>query len=65
LQGIKKLPQGSKFGVYLAYVYYLNLYKKIKKASVVRIKEERIRVRNRRKLVLLAKSAIKMKLNLI
>lgn len=65
LEGIKKLPKGAKFGVYLAYVYYINLYSKIKNASILRIKEERIRVRNRRKLVLLAKSAIKLKFNLI
>lgn len=65
LEGIKDLPKGSKFGVYLAYVYYFNLYKKIKKATVSRIKEERIRVKNRRKLVLLAKSAIELKFNLI
>ncbi len=65
LDGIKKLPPGSKFGVYLAYVYYINLYKKIKNATVFQVKQERIRVRNRRKLVLLAKSAVKMKLNLI
>ncbi len=65
LEGIKKLPAGSKFGVYLAYVYYINLYKKIKNATVFQVKQERIRVKNRRKLVLLAKSAVKMKLNLI
>lgn len=65
LDGIKKLPSGCKFGVYLAYVYYINLFTKIKNSSIIRIKTERIRVRNRRKLVLLAKSAIKMKFNLI
>ncbi len=65
LSGIKKLPKGAQFGVYLAYVYYINLYNKIKKATVFQVKQERIRVRNRRKLVLLAQSAIKMKFNLI
>lgn len=31
LIGIKKLPSSSKGGVYLAYVYYHSLFKKIKK----------------------------------
>src|SRR5690606_13054508 len=33
LVGIKLLPASSKFGVYLAYKYYLSLFKKIKKIS--------------------------------
>jgi 15-cis-phytoene synthase len=31
LEGIKRLPKFSKFGVYLAYSYYFTLSKKIKK----------------------------------
>ena len=33
LIGIKMLPNSSKFGVYLAYKYYLTLFKKIKNKS--------------------------------
>ena len=29
-QGILQLPENARFGVYLAYVYYINLFKKIK-----------------------------------
>jgi phytoene synthase len=29
-KGIQKLPRTSRFGVYVAYVYYLALFKKIK-----------------------------------
>src|SRR5690606_18795121 len=33
LTGIKKLPGSSVFGVYLAYKYYLSLFRKIKRKS--------------------------------
>ena len=65
LEGIKQLPKGAKLGVYLAYVYYTNLFKKIKSCPAVRVQEERIRVRNRRKIVLLASSTFKHTFNLI
>jgi len=65
LRGIRNLPKGSKFGVYLAYIYYVNLFNKISKAPVEDVKERRIRVRNRKKVYLLAKSAVKLRLNLI
>ncbi|MEO1628637.1 MAG: phytoene/squalene synthase family protein, partial [Bacteroidota bacterium] len=32
-QGIVRLPQGARFGVYLAYVYYTNLFQKIKRST--------------------------------
>lgn len=65
LRGIRNLPAGSKFGVYLAYIYYVNLFNKIKSAPIEEVKEKRIRVRNRKKVYLLAKSAVKLRLNLI
>ncbi|MEM8968004.1 MAG: phytoene/squalene synthase family protein [Bacteroidota bacterium] len=52
-QGILRLPSGSKLGVYLAYVYYLNLFKKIKQCSAARIAQERIRIPDNRKIALL------------
>lgn len=63
--GIVQLPDGARFGVYLAYVYYTNLFKKIKRATAVRVTEERIRVRNRKKVYLLFSSALKSRLNLM
>lgn len=65
LRGIRNLPQGAKFGVYLAYIYYVNLFNKISSAPIEQVKEQRIRVRNRKKVYLLAKSAVKLRLNLI
>jgi len=65
LRGIRSLPTGARFGVYLAYIYYVNLFNKIKGAPVEVVKEKRIRVKNRKKIYLLAKSAVKSRLNLI
>ncbi len=44
LEGIKKLPVEARLGVYLAYKYYLKLFKKIKACPPSQIKEERIRI---------------------
>ena len=56
LCGIRKLPKGARFGVYVAYVYYQALFHKIRSLPTERILTERVRVRNRRKLVLLTTS---------
>lgn len=53
LAGIRELPQGARFGVYMAYAYYVALFNKIKALPTERILTERVRVRNRRKLALL------------
>lgn len=65
LIGIKNLPHGARGGVYLAYIYYLALFKKITRLSHTRIKSERIRVPNFNKLILLFRSYFRHKLNLI
>lgn len=59
LTGINLLPKHVRLGVYLAYVYYTNLFKKIKKSSTTTLLEKRIRVKNRKKLYLLTKTSIK------
>ncbi len=65
LVGIKKLPVSSKGGVYLAYVYYLTLFKKIKRISVDRVLVERIRVNDGEKIALMFKSMLQFKTNLL
>ncbi len=57
--GIKQLPKDVRLGVYVAYVYYLNLYKKISNTPAAEILEKRIRVKNRKKIYLLTKSSIR------
>lgn len=53
LKGIVRLPKGASIGVYLAYVYYLKLFSKIKSCPVSKIFTERIRVPDFDKLILL------------
>jgi phytoene/squalene synthetase len=65
LKGIKQLPHTSRFGVYVAYVYYLALFKKIKNTPSDMVLNRRIRIRNRQKATLLAYSFVKHRLNLI
>jgi len=64
-QGILQLPENARFGVYLAYVYYINLFKKIKKSTARMVKEERIRVNDGKKIYLLFSSVLKNQLNLL
>lgn len=61
LQGIKRLPVSSKFGVYLAYRYYVSLFKKIKRTPAEKIMNSRIRIPNGQKLSLAMSSYLKYK----
>lgn len=63
--GIVQLPKGARFGVYLAYVYYINLFKKIKRATASKVTKERIRVNDGKKMYLLFSSAVKNAFNLL
>jgi 15-cis-phytoene synthase len=63
--GIKKLPASSKFGVYLAYKYYLSLFKKIKNMPAEKIMNQRIRIPNTQKLSLAMSSYVQYKMAVI
>ena len=65
LQGIKELPIEAKFGVFMAYRYYNQLLKKLKKTPATEIINRRIRVPNLKKLELLTRSYVKYQLNLL
>jgi 15-cis-phytoene synthase len=65
LRGIMGLPPAARRGVYLAYVYYLKLFKKIKATDASIIKEKRIRVPDFVKFTLLAKTIVKGSLGTI
>jgi 15-cis-phytoene synthase len=65
LQGIRQLPNTSRFGVYVAYVYYLALFKKIRNTPSGLILRTRIRIRNRQKAQLLAYSFFKHQFNMM
>jgi phytoene synthase len=63
--GITKLPLKARFGVYLAYKYYLSLFRKIKRMQPERILEERIRIPNYAKAWVAAKAMIRTQLNML
>ncbi|MDQ0781157.1 phytoene/squalene synthase family protein [Chryseobacterium sp. W4I1] len=61
LFGIKKLPSSSRFGVYLAYRYYISLFRKIKRTSAHTIINQRIRISNSKKISLMMSSYLQYK----
>ncbi|WP_316785217.1 phytoene/squalene synthase family protein [Pedobacter frigiditerrae] len=65
LQGIKQLPKPAKSGVYLAYIYYLELFKKIKRTSAEKVMNKRIRISNGHKFGLMCDSLIRYKMNVL
>jgi len=65
LIGIKKLPPSSKGGVYLAYVYYNSLFKKIKNVPPHKILNSRIRISNGQKFGLMLNGMFQYKMNLL
>ena len=65
LKGIKKLPRSAKRGVFAAYLYYLNLTKKIERTKVDKLVNQRIRISNFYKLYLLAYSFMADKFRII
>lgn len=63
--GILQLPVKARFGVYVAYKYYLSLFNKIKKANAASILKERIRIPNYGKAFIVAKAGLRMQLNML
>lgn len=63
--GIKKLPRAAKLGVYVAYMYYLALFRKIRDTPPEKVLQTRIRIPNRYKATLLACSFVKHQLNML
>lgn len=64
-EGIKKLPKSARFGVYVAYVYYFSLFKKIQATPAHVILNKRVRIPNNKKMALLFKSYIKHSFNIL
>ena len=63
--GIKQLPPGARFGVYVAYVYYRSLFNKIRTIPSTKILIQRVRIPNHKKLSLLVTSYLKHSFSLI
>ena len=64
-EGILQLPGKARFGVYVAFKYYLSLFKKIKKANAESIMEQRIRIPNYGKAFIVAKAGLRVQLNIL
>ncbi len=64
-RGILKLPASSRGGVYLAYIYYQSLFKKIKRLTPDKILLGRVRIHNGKKLGLMLNSLLEYKMNLL
>ena len=64
-EGIKQLPKGARFGVYIAYVYYHSLFIKFKKTHCDIILSQRVRISNKRKYGLFVSSFVRHTINWI
>jgi phytoene/squalene synthetase len=64
-EGIKMLPDGARFGVYVAYVYYYALFQKIANTPPKVILSERVRIPNFRKYMLILSSYLRHSLRMI
>ena len=63
-KGILQLPQKARFGVYVAYKYYLSLFNKIKKTAPANILDQRIRIPTYGKVYILAKAGLRSQFKL-
>ncbi|RYY37909.1 MAG: phytoene/squalene synthase family protein [Sphingobacteriaceae bacterium] len=64
-EGIKQLPRGTKLGVYIAYIYYKQLFKKISGMPACTVLKKRVRISDSQKMALYAKAVLQQKLNVI
>ncbi len=62
LEGIKKLPKASRMGVYLSYIYFYKLFKKIRRLPAEEVRKRRIRISDLRKYFLLMNTYFMFKL---
>ena len=64
-KGIRMLNKKARFGVYLAYIYYLRLFKKIRQSEPQAVMNGRLRIANSHKLYLLFKAYLRNSMNLL
>lgn len=65
LRGIKELPRKARLGVYLAYIYYVSLFKKIQNTAPEKVMHTRIRISDSKKYMLFMGSYFKHQFNII
>jgi 15-cis-phytoene synthase len=64
-EGIIELPVKARFGVYVAYKYYLSLFKKIKKAQPALLINNRIRIPNYSKAFIVVRAGLRSQFNIL
>ena len=64
-KGVLQLPWKARFGVYVAYKYYVSLFRKIRKMHPSQILEQRVRIPGIHKTLILVRASVKSQLNLI
>ncbi|MGV3765557.1 MAG: phytoene/squalene synthase family protein [Chitinophagaceae bacterium] len=64
-EGILQLPMKARFGVYVAYKYYLSLFRKIKAMKPKCILEQRVRIPSYHKLMIVMRAGVKNQLRMI
>jgi phytoene synthase len=65
LTGILQLPLKARFGVYVAYKYYLSLFKRIQRVHYSTILESRIRIPDYKKILIVLRAGVKNHMGLI
>jgi phytoene synthase len=65
LIGIKRLPNGAKRGVYLAYYYYFKLFVRIKATPAEKVMNARIRIPDYNKIGLMFRSLVRHQFDLL
>jgi phytoene/squalene synthetase len=64
-EGVKSLPLKARFGVYVAYKYYLSLFKKIKRMQPANVLVQRIRIPDYHKALIILRAGVKNQLRLL
>lgn len=64
-KGIRELPRQAKFGVFVAYKYYMSLFNKIRKLDSSVIMEKRVRIPNFNKAVIVICASVQNRVNLL
>lgn len=64
-EGIMQLPAKARFGVYVAYKYYLSLFRKIKRLQPATIMHERVRIPDYHKIMILLRAGVRNQLNIM
>lgn len=64
-EGIVQLPVKARFGVYVAYKYYLSLFRKIKRLQPATIMHQRVRIPDYHKIMILLRAGVRNQLNMM